>query len=376
MVFAQRLDLKLVQRGITILLIIWFTLAWGPSQTVKADSNLPSAGFEIDGTRSDPDREVRDFLNKYTSPLIDTHAHLDPPSKGGASRKALKEIVETINRAGVDSIVIMPVPNEGHMRKSYSGAKYRKMLQQTGGDKIKLFCGSAYISNWLHDAYRSGYSDRELNKVLEELSQDLADPACRGIGEIGLYHFNKTGNQNIIEYPPNFEPFLRIVGKVAEKGAWLDLHAEPVRPSGKSYEAQVFGGLELLFQRYPGIKLILSHSAMTNPTNVRRILTAYPNVMMNFKPIKKHHLWKNLEPITDSKGRLYSDWAALFEEMPQRFMVGTDEKFGRIGKGVLAGRGEKLAKYEKKIKHMRKILGLLNPAAAEMIAYKNAEKIY
>ncbi len=95
--------------------------------------------------------------------------------------------------------------------------------------------------------------------------------------------------------------------------------------------------------------------------------------MMNFKPIKKHNKWRNLEPITNPKGRLYNDWAELFEEMPERFMVGTDEKFGRLRRGVPAAKGKK---YNNHIKRIRKILGSLSPEAAELIAHENAKKIF
>jgi len=63
----------------------------------------------------------------------------------------------------------------------------------------------------------------------------------------------------------------------------------------------------------------------------------------------------------------------LFEEMPERFMLGTDEKFGRLRGGVHAAKGQK---YEKSLQRMRKILGSLRPEAAELIAYKNAERIF
>ncbi|MFC1917703.1 amidohydrolase family protein [Chloroflexota bacterium] len=308
--------------------------------------------------------------------IIDTHAHLDPPNDGNINESSLMEIVQSIDSAGVGSIIVMPVPNEGMMPYSSLGMEQRIMLRQIGGDRIKVFCGSEYISNWLHDRYRSGHSESELNEVLNRLSEDMDNPECSGVGEIGLYHFNKTGTQNVIEYPPTFEPYLRIIGLVAEKGNWLDLHAEPVDPDGKSYEDQVFGGLELLFQKYPNLKLILSHTAMTNPTNVRKILETYPNIMMNFKPITNHKRWRNLEPITNPGGLLYSDWAELFEEMPDRFMVGTDEKFGRIHKDKRTTEGVPVIKYEEDIKHMRSILSSLNSDAAELIAYQNAERIF
>ena len=36
------------------------------------------------------------------------------------------------------------------------------------------------------------------------------------------------GGQVIIEYAPTFVPFLKIIGVIAEEGAWIDLHAKPV----------------------------------------------------------------------------------------------------------------------------------------------------
>ncbi len=82
------------------------------------------------------------------------------------------------------------------------------------------------------------------------------------------------------------------------------------------------------------------------------------------------------EPITNPEGLLYNDWAELFEEMPDRFRVGTDEKFGRIHKEKHAPEGVQIIKYEEDIKHMRSILGSINSDAAELIAYQNAERVF
>ena len=363
----------------TLLLILFFLCSVGYADKAKPNAPLPPPGFELDQSRSDPDRPVRKFKKPYQGPIFDTHAHLDPPRKIKGSFvevETARSVVESIRKAGVDRIIIMPVPNEGQMGDSLNGAKYRKKLAKKGHGTVYRFCGSQYITNWLHNAYHSGYQKSDLDRVLEKLSKDLSDSECRGIGEIGLYHFNKTGKQNVIAYPPNLELFLEIVNRIVEKGAWLDLHAEPMNPHGKSYEKKVYGGLELLYDRYPNLKLILAHTAMTNTTNVRRILKTYPNVMMNFKPIRKHRKWRNLEPITNSKGRFYKDWAELFEELPQRFMVGTDEKFGRISRGDLGPVGRKVSKYPKQIKRMRDLLGSLDPKVAEFIAYKNANRIF
>ncbi len=361
-------------RSFKFILIILSILIISCTQTKPKAKllDLPNPGFEIEQTRSDPNRPVRETGKRYKGPLFDAHVHLDP-SNAGVNEELIQEVADTIKDAGVISAIFMPVPNEGILEIKYgmrNGPERRKVLKWYGGSMITLFCGSDYISNSLHKAYHKGYNQSELDSIYKQLAEDLDDPECSGIGEIGLYHFNKTGHQNIIEYSPTLGPFYKIIGMVAEKGVWLDLHAEPVDPNGQSYEAQVFGGLKLLFDNYPDLKLILSHTAMTNPKNLRAILKTYPGIMVNFKPIRNHSKWRNLEPITNSERSLYEDWASLFEEMPERFIVGSDYKFGR------AGKQHTTKKYIKEIKRIKRLLGVLNPEAAELIAYKNAQRIF
>ena len=68
------------------------------------------------------------------------------------------------------------------------------------------------------------------------------------------------------------------------------------------------------------------------------------------------------------KGEIYEDWAELFEEMPGRFIVGTDVKFGRKRWPV--------SRYNKTIELLRKMLATLDPKAAEKVAYHNARKLF
>ena len=109
-----------------------------------------------------------------------------------------------------------------------------------------------------------------------------------GFGELVLFHFEKKKGQSVLKFPPGFRPLLDVVKLIAGKNIWIDLHAEPVDPDGVSYEDEVFGGIELLHKRNPGLKLILAHTAMTNPTNARSLLNDKSKVMKSLKVIKKH----------------------------------------------------------------------------------------
>jgi len=335
---------------------------------------IPPPAFEVEHTRSDPARPVRSAGGNYAGPLIDTHAHLYPPNgraKGaeGLDKGELKEIIQLMQNLGVELVIFMPTPNDGIRPNPELGVVKRKMIKDLDPKKVMIFCASNYITTWLNSAYHNRYGEAELQNILTQLSNDIDSGEYAGVGEIGIYHFDKGfKRQHVLKYPPNFEPFLHIVDLIAKKGMWLDLHAEPVDPQGTSYEKEVFGGLELLYRRNPGLKLLYSHTAMSNSINVRRILKTYPNVMMSIKIETRHDRWKNLEPVVNTEGHVYEDWAQLFEEMPERFTIGADFHFGR--------KGVRHKKYKKRIKGFRQMLSTLNPQAAQFIAFENARRMF
>lgn len=340
------------------------------AKSADGDIALPPPGFAIDHARSDPHRPVRLTAGRYRGPLWDTHVHLDPPRRGGGVDPAA--LLAALDEAGVARITIMPTPNEGRFdpggHNPRDGASGRQALRTLAPGRVRVFCGAASLTVWMHVAARAGYSEPALAARLGGLARSIDTGGCAGIGEIGLFHFRKWGHQAVIDIAPAFPPFLAVAKLAADKGVWLDLHAEPVEPEGRSREAEVFGAIALLYRQNPNLKLILSHTAMTNPANLRALLQTYPGLMVNWKLVRRHEKWRNLEPICDAQARLYQDWAALMEAFPERFMVGSDAKFGR--------KDFRLEAFQKDIKRIRRALGGLAPKAAEMIAWNNAVRVF
>lgn len=341
--------------------------ACGTPVSLAPGSPSANPDFTIERTRSDLFRAARRFGTPYGGPLFDIHAHLRRPDKN--RRGYLDRVMEVMAEVGTRRMLVMATPNSGRRPAHEKEERYRRRLADKSNGRIARLCGGNY-SYWLHQAFRDGYSATGLRAILDRLRRGIDSGRCRGLGEIGLYHFNKNGRQPIIAYAPDFPPFLALVGLAAEKGVWLILHAEPVEPEGLSHEDALYGGLALLFARHPGLKLILAHSGMTNPANARRILTTYPGVVMDLKTVHKHRNWRNLEPIHDQSFRVYQDWAQLFEEKPDRFVVGIDAKFGR------SGRRYPLSRYVGEAMRIRRLLGSLDPKAARMIGYSNAAGMF
>ena len=351
------------------LLYIWAflvagTLTFGePAEDSALYVKLPAPAFSVDYRRTDLNRPARpkDRLNEGS--IVDAHVHLHPP-KNGIDVSALEGVINALEDAGVELAVFMPTPNEGRNNNHERGADQRKMLLAKNKDRVRLFAGANYIDYPIHRAHKGGYLEDDFEKILTRLTTDLKDEEYLGFGELVLFHFEKRKGQHVLMVPPGFTPLLEVVNLIAENDIWIDLHAEPVDPGGVSYEDDVFGGIELLHKRNPDLKLILAHTAMTNPHNARSLLNTYPKIMMSIKIRKNHEKWKNLEPLVNAEGEIYEDWAKLFEEMPERFIIGTDAKFER--------KEFKAADYLKKIKDMRYLIGSIDPEAAQLIAYENA----
>ena len=329
---------------------------------------MPKLPFKIDRRLLSHDRPARPYGKSYQGPMIDVHVHLNTRTHRDTSLEELKRVVDGIREADVKLAIVMPTPNEGRRRKHEKRRLHRKLLKELGGKTIKIMCCGNYIGQWIHNAYYDTYTKEDMDTFLRRLAQDLDRGIYTAVGELGLYHFNKSGRQPIIRYPPNFEPFVKAVDLIAKKGYWIMLHAETVDPKGASYEDKFFGGIELLYQRNPELKLIIAHTSTTNPDNVRRMLQRYPNLMIDFKIVKRLKSWWYTEPVNNANRELHEDWAKLFEGMPERFMVGTDDKFFR--------RGMDAEKYKRRNRRMRMVLGTLNPRAARMIAYENAKRLF
>jgi hypothetical protein len=160
-------------------------------------------------------------------------------------------------------------------------------------DNVRLFTGSNYMTYWLHQVCHGEKVSDNLDDVLAQLSEDISSGDYSGVGEIGVLHFAKRPGQSVIAFQPNFAPFLDIVEEVAKHDLWLDLHIEPVDPDGVSYEDWAFGGLQLLLDRNPTLKVLYSHTAMTNPDCTR----------IGRNCLKKCQIVLRLVPMLNSCGR-------------------------------------------------------------------------
>jgi hypothetical protein len=169
-------------------------------------------------------------------------------------------------------------------------------------------------------------------KILALIESELRRGFYRGIGEFHLSGRDADGAQ-----------VKKIVDLAVERGLWLHAHSDTV-------------AIETLFRHNPGAKIIWAHTGFSvPPADVERLLEAHPNLIgeLSYRG-----------GITDGSG-LSGEWRRLFTKHPSRFMLGSDTWIN-----------ERWQSYGRLIDGYREWLDQLPRDAAELIAVKNAERIF
>ena len=305
--------------------------------------------------------------------MIDALLHLDPPESGVIDDGELGRIIAALDEAGVARAVVMETPNEGRMPHAALGDAYRARLCAIAPGRVTALCGGGW-SYWLHRAEAVGWDGRELETRLGAVERALAAGAC-GIGELGARMFRKLGRQPETRFSFDLEPFLRLVALADRHRVPLVLHAEPRDGRGGVFDDEIFAAVDDLLRRFTALHLVMSHTAMTSPERLRRLLERHHRVSTTIKIVKNETLWGHLGRVADDDGRFHRPWRLLFEDMPERFMICSDFKLGRVGAWAkkIGHRPFTLRRYVDRIAMLRRALSDLSETAAAMIAHDNAE---
>lgn len=115
--------------------------------------------------------------------------------------------------------------------------------------------------------------------------------------------------------------------------------------------------LEILYRHNPAARIIWAHTGFsTDPEKVEAYLKRYPN------------LWCELSyryGLTDGNGTLVPAWRKLFEDYPDRFLVGSDTWIN-----------ERWDSYGQIMGTYRSWLAQLPTEVAEKIAFRNGERLF
>lgn len=247
-------------------------------------------------------------------PLFDAHVHYKQPAWEVYPPSTVLELMDS---SGVAMALVSSTPDEGTI-----------MLWEHAPSRIvpelRPYHDEAGSGNWTKAA-----------GMLDYLIQRLDAYPHEGIGEFHLHSVD-----------PADEAFLRQVAALAiERDIYIHVHSdhEPV---------------EMLYSFEPELEIIWAHAGMIEPPEVvEEMMARYPRLYADTSYRENDILYLD--------GTVDPVWRRVIERFPERFMVGSDTWINNQWEHyatIMAVNREWLARFPRPI--------------AEMIAYKNAERLF
>lgn len=247
----------------------------------------------------------------YAGPLIDAHVHYShdawdmlPPDKAIAVLR---------NEARLKRVLVSSSSDDG-TQKLYAIAPDLIVPE------LRPYRRRGELSTWMKD-----------DSVIAHLEDRLRRYRYVGIGEFHLY-----GADADLPVPR------RMVELAKQHKLFLHAHSDA-------------DAVERLFKHDPDALILWAHSGFARPDDIRAMLSKYKNLWADLAVRSEH----------GRDGKVDPDWRKLFEEFPDRFMVGTDtytpERWYYIAEHASWSR-DWLADLPKDL--------------AERIAYRNAEALF
>ncbi len=293
------------------------------------------------------EEKIRGMLKNGTLPIIDAEFHY-----GGDMD--LSKLIDNMDRNGVALTWLGPNENQG----SEESIRLNKLYPDR------------FVPTVVHgDGQKWHGSD---SGFLKKLDKDVRSGKYFAMGEFEARHYPSSTNNRDVHMPVDSTAFEVVFQASNDTGIPFLIHHEA--------EDELLPEMEKMLAKYPKAKVIWAHvgrnrnpetwKKLPNPDGVREFLKKYPNLYFDIvqsKPGSKYqtgYVDAIIYDVSSSDVSLYPEWKKLFEEFPDRFVVGSDINSGRFGD------------YDRVMSTYRKvILQGVNKDAAEKIAYKNAWKL-
>lgn len=243
------------------------------------------------------------------TPLTDTHLHYShdawtvyPPA----------EAIALLRKANLKRAFVSSSSDDG-----------TQMLLKEAPDLVipvlRPYSRRGQISTWMDDP-----------GSLELLTSRLAKNRYAGIGEFHAFgdDIKKDVLRGVLELAKKYDLFLHAHSDAA--------------------------AVELIFEQYPKARVLWAHSGFENVSTIRDMLSRHPMLWADLAFRSEHINGEEVDP----------QWQDLFEEFPDRFMVGTD-----------TFAPERWSYVVPHARTSRTWIGSLSKELEEKIAWRNAEAL-
>jgi Tat protein secretion system quality control protein TatD with DNase activity len=293
-------------------------------------------------------------------PIIDAHGHI------GASFKSTM-ILELMDKNGVSKQIVMA--------RYYPGPAGNFDLP--GDDELALKLAEKYPGRFyplvgmqrplLTGADKWTTPDADVESLIRETERKLASGKFFGIGEFIVRHWAYSSGRHAEQDNPIYSELMRRFSKLAAR------YDVPMVIHMEGYPTLVTDFSRLIAEN-PGTRYVWAHSCgRSKAAVIRNLLSRFPNLFCDLggmTNVGKHYGsgWPRMEEFTsliERDGVFLPEMKSLYEEFPDRFMVGMD-----------IAHAPAMRSYSRHVRRFRELLEQLSPKARAKIAEQNAIRIY
>ncbi len=292
-------------------------------------------------------------------PIVDAHEHI------GASFN-LATILEVMNKNGVSKQIVMA--------RYYPGPTGNFDLP--GDDELALKLAETYPGRFypvvgmqrplLTGSDKWTTPDASVESLIRETERKLASGKFFGIGEFIVRHWAYSPGRHAEQDNPIYSELMRRFSMLAARyDVPLVIHME-------GYPTLVADFSRLIAEN-PGTGYIWAHCGRSKAAVIRNLMVRFPNLFCDLGGMTNVGTgygsgWPRMEEFTsliERDGVLFPEMKSLYEEFPDRFMVGTD-----------IAHAPAMQNYSRRVRRFRELLEQLNPEARAKIAEQNAIRIF
>ena len=260
-----------------------------------------------------------------------------------------------MNRNGVKWAGLGEIKGGRDLREKYRQAMGKRFIPFGGQSALN----SIYIKHGIE-----GLEDLDnwmFKSLMNELEEDFASGKLKGIGEL-FGNNSKTNPKPKVRRKTRIDAptYRAMLDLVAKYGGAMSIHVQMDKDSIEQ--------LEILADHNPNGNIIWAHCGNNNyAKEARGVLLRHNNIYCDLAArhapkLKDKVIRKRPHSEIFTSQNLDNSWRELIEEMPDRFMVGTDTKTEEH--------------YDRGIENIRNgLLSNLSQDTAEKVAYKNAQKL-
>jgi len=292
-------------------------------------------------------------------PIVDAHAHI-----GGSFKWTM--IIEAMDKNGVSKQIVMA--------RAYPGKDDSDL---PGYDQMALKLAETYPGRFyplvgmqrplLTGAHKWTTPDADIEALIRQTESKLASRKFFGIGEFIVRHWAYSPGRHSEQDNPIYSELMRRFSILAAK------YDVPMVIHMEGYPALV-EDFSRLVKENPNTRYVWAHNCgRSKAVVIRNLLSRFPNLFSDLGGMTAEVTgygtgWPRKEEFTsliERGGVLFPEMKSLYEEFPDRFMVGMD-----------VAHAPAMRIYEGRVKRSRELLEQLSAETRAKIAEQNAIRIY